>query len=145
MNNCPNNWGSDLWNVLHYITTKYDLRKKSEYKIFFYNVVPAILTCKKCSNNYKNHIRNYPIKLNSKNDLIIWLYNIHNQTNKTLDKPIYPLKLFINKIKNYDEFTKISSKSTTNYILYMQNYIRYSENIKIKIEFSNFLYFILNI
>ena len=83
------NWGKNLWNILHFITTKYDPLLRKDYEIFFVKIVPIILTCKKCSDNYKDHIVQLKIDLSSREALVLWLYKIHNRTNRSLNKKEY--------------------------------------------------------
>ena len=68
MNKVPQNkinWGRNLWNILHFITTRYDTSLRKDYEVFFTKIVPIILTCKKCSDNLINHINQLKIVLSS--------------------------------------------------------------------------------
>ena len=146
MNKVPQNkinWGRNLWNILHFITTRYDTSLRKEYEVFFTKIVPIILTCKKCSDNYKNHIKLLKIDLSSREALVFWLYKIHNRTNKNLNKEEYPFEKFNDKLKNYNYFKRTASNSTTTYIVYMQKHLK-CDNLKLKIAFSKFISFIFS-
>ena len=110
---------------------------------FFTKIVPIILTCKKCSDNYKNHIKQLKIDLSSREALVFWLYKIHNRTNKNLNKEEYPFEKFNDKLKNYNYFKRTASNSTTTYIVYMQKHLK-CDNLKLKIAFSKFVSFIFS-
>ena len=87
----PNIWGPYFWFTLHTITLSYPdkptYENKRQYNDFFIglqNVIP----CPKCREHYKNHLSNYPIStaLDSKEHLVIWLFNMHNIVNESLGK-----------------------------------------------------------
>jgi len=79
-----NIWGPPMWFILHTITFNYPIEpkecdKKRVYNFFIslYNVLP----CSICRKNYKQHLLEYPIKLDSRKDLVYWLINLHNEVN----------------------------------------------------------------
>ena len=90
----PEFWGPSGWKFLHSITFQYPMKPtiddKAHYKEFF-NSLKYTLPCQKCAYHYAKHIRKYPIDsaLNSKDDLVKWLINIHNEVNKSLGKREY--------------------------------------------------------
>jgi hypothetical protein len=90
----PEFWGASGWKFLHSITFQYPMKPtvddKAQYKEFF-NSLKYTLPCQKCAYHYAKHIRKYPIDsaLNSKDDLVKWLINIHNEVNKSLGKREY--------------------------------------------------------
>jgi len=101
----PEVWGPNAWILLHTITLVYPHKPtnndKLNYKKFF-NSLDKILPCDWCSHNYKIHLNKYPIEnyLNSKKNVVQWLINIHNETNKVLNKNIhFTYDDFINKYK----------------------------------------------
>tara|TARA_Y100000389_G_C17383210_1_gene475524 strand:+ start:677 stop:1114 length:438 start_codon:yes stop_codon:yes gene_type:complete len=105
----PEIWGPHAWVLLHTITLVYPHKPtnndKQTYKNFFINLY-NILPCDWCSHNYKIHLDKYPIDnyLNSKKNIVQWLINIHNETNKLLNKNIY--FTYDNFITKYKEIYK---------------------------------------
>lgn len=99
----PSIWGSAGWKFLHYITFTYPNHPTDEDKesyLNFFNYVGQVLPCKNCRINYKNHQIKYPLNdvvLSTKQNLVNWLINIHNEVNKINGK----------KIMNYDEVINI--------------------------------------
>ena len=93
-------WGRELWHSLHIITFNYPVDPTNEDKInydnFFKNI-QFIIPCIKCQKHYRENLVKYPIRLNTKIDLIKWLIDIHNEVNISLNK----------KILNYDEAMNI--------------------------------------
>jgi hypothetical protein len=97
----PNIWGPGAWLFLHSITLNYPHNPskidKEEITNFF-NIVGNILPCFYCRDNYKRHIIEFPIKTESKKDLVYWLIDIHNDVNKELGKPILSRQEAMDKI-----------------------------------------------
>jgi hypothetical protein len=84
----PRIWGPHGWKFLHYVTFSYPENPTNEdkenYK-FFFNSVGSILPCFTCRENYKNHLKKFPLDdntLKTQFNLVSWLINIHNEVNK---------------------------------------------------------------
>lgn len=90
----PKIWGPYLWQILHYITTTYQVENKKEYAYFFCKIVPHILPCKPCRQHFRMHMKRHPIQLESREKLVQWLFIIHNVVNKILGKPRYKIGVF---------------------------------------------------
>lgn len=90
----PEFWGSSGWKFLHSITFQYPVKPtvddKAHYKEFF-NSLKYTLPCQKCAYHYSKHLRKYPIDiaLKSKDDLVKWLIDVHNEVNISLGKRKY--------------------------------------------------------
>lgn len=137
---CPDKWGGDLWKLLHFITTQYEPRKKKEFRRFFTEIVGSILPCNKCSVNYKYHLKKNPIRLESKEELMLWLFEIHNMTNTLLKKK----KLTKTQFKSINWVKKDILRSFEGYTLLIQMELRGSDDVLFQIAFSQFLSFIMN-
>lgn len=115
----PNIWGPPLWFSLHLITLNYPNNPrnidKHNFKNFFESLI-NVIPCNYCKHNFKIHMKKLPIDnaLNNKNTLVKWLFNIHNLTNKHLNKNIFTYQQFISKYR-----TILQKKNNyTNYICY---------------------------
>ena len=104
-----NQWGPPAWYFLHAITLNYPknptYNDKMNYMNFFKSI-GYVLPCPKCGMNYNKNIQENPIDnhLNSREDLIQWLINIHNNVNIELNKPSYyynDMMYFLNNSKLY--------------------------------------------
>ena len=88
----PTIWGPPAWKFLHTITFQYPEyptdKDKKEYFIFF-NSLRNVLPCPNCREHYSNNFQKYPIRLESRNDLIEWLIDIHNEVNEMTQKRKY--------------------------------------------------------
>lgn len=93
-------WGPYYWYFFHALTFTYEKDKKEIYKNFFYNI-KNILPCPVCRLHYSKYIEKYKPDdyLNSKKEMIDWLYRFHNRVNKGLRKKQFNYKnLSINSI-----------------------------------------------
>ena len=83
----PNVWGPPGWNFLHYISFTYPNNPTKEDKekyLNFFKYVGDVLPCEKCRYNYKKHQEKKPLNdtvLSSKQNLVKWLIDIHNEVN----------------------------------------------------------------
>ena len=80
----PTIWGPAAWKFLHTITFQYPEvptdDDKRKYYIFF-NSLKYVLPCPNCREHYSNNFEKRPIKLESRDDFIKWLIDIHNEVN----------------------------------------------------------------
>lgn len=84
----PALWGKHAWYVMHRITMYYPVEptpiNKENIKIFF-NTIHKVLPCDTCRDGFKNNLTMHPltpVQLSSREELIKWLFNLHNQTNQ---------------------------------------------------------------
>ena len=115
-------WGPYFWFTLHTITLSYPdkptYENKRQFNDFFM-VLQHIIPCDKCKKHYRNHITNFPIStaLDSKEHLVIWLFNLHNVVNKDLGKKEFLFSEFQEKYRRIYAPTipeKIISPSLSN-------------------------------
>lgn len=104
----PEIWGSNIWYLLH-IIVQHPNSPNYKYKQFFYTL-QYLLPCPKCRNNYIKHILNETISSDN-NKLSKWLFNIHNNVNKDIGKPI----LTYNEVYQFweNEFIKLNNIENT--------------------------------
>ena len=91
MNN-NNIWGPPAWIFLHTITFNYPNNPSEQDKQNYYNFFDSlkyVLPCDKCKKHYKENSRDLKDNLNSRDDLVKWLIDIHNEVNKSNNKRIY--------------------------------------------------------
>ena len=90
----PKFWGPHAWIFLHSITMSYPKEPTEQDKqtyIKFFNDLQNIIPCEKCADNYNRHLQDFPIgdALETRETMVQWLINVHNEVNKDLGKPIY--------------------------------------------------------
>lgn len=105
----PNIWGPGAWTFLHSVTLNYPKRPtyldKQRYSQFF-NDIQYILPCPICKQHYKLNLKENPIQLDSRDNLVRWLVLIHNKVNQKNNKRMWSLDEFYEKYKKMysDEF-----------------------------------------
>ena len=107
-------WGKHGWIFLHYVTFNYPINPTQEnidnYYNFFYSL-QYILPCDICKKHYSNNLLKHNLigALKTRNTLIRWLIDIHNDINYELGKPIL----------SYDKaLQKLDKVDNNNYIYY---------------------------
>jgi hypothetical protein len=111
----PKIWGPPAWTFLHSVTFQYPDNPteldKQKYQQFFESL-KYTLPCPTCKEHYSINFEKLPIRLNTRDELIKWLIDIHNEVNIKNNKKVY----------SYDEvFTKYTElyedKKTNNNII----------------------------
>ena len=101
----PEFWGPSGWKFLHSVTFQYPIKPtvndKAHYKEFF-NSLKHTLPCEKCAYHYTAHLRKFPIDsaLETREKLVRWLINVHNEVNKSLGKREYSYEEVIDIYKD---------------------------------------------
>lgn len=106
MNFDPKIWGPHAWNFMHYITLGYpdnpsDIIKKNAYNLFM--SLKYLLPCETCRYNFTTHVDRRPLTdeiLSSKDRLVNWLVDIHNDVNASVGKPLMAYDDAIKKYNN---------------------------------------------
>ena len=125
----PDIWGPHGWKFMHYVSLGYPTNPtetdKQNYKTF-YTSLQHILPCEKCAQNYSHNLQKYPIDnhLESRDTLIKWAIDIHNQVNNELNKTELTyenaLSLYTSgKNESLDYYFKIAVLVIILYFLYM--------------------------
>jgi len=83
-------WGPRLWYLLHTYSIKIDLTPDNRNLWgHFLKASLAVMNCPKCQSHFSEELRSHNLKTMSKDDLIEWLYTLHNEINQTNLKPIF--------------------------------------------------------
>ena len=119
----PELWGECAWKFLHYVTFAYpdnpSEQDRTNYKNFFMQLV-YVLPCKVCQLNYRKHIERLPLtnrELSSKISLVKWLFNIHNEVNHSMGKPILGFEKFLALYQNKSKCKNINLGTVLTIIL----------------------------
>jgi len=101
-------WGKHGWIFLHYVTFNYPINPTQQdidnYYDFFYSL-KFVLPCDICKKHYSNNLLKHNLigALKSRNLLIRWLIDIHNEVNKELGKPILSYDKALIKLDKVDK------------------------------------------
>ena len=113
----PKKWGPPGWKFLHSITFEYPEKPtnldKEKYYTFF-NSLKNVLPCPNCRIHYGQNLEKYPIKLETREELIHWLIDIHNEVNKLTGKRIYSYE---EVYKEYDYGMDTGGKTNFNFLI----------------------------
>lgn len=98
----PDVWGPIFWHAMHIVSLAYPVQPteadKAGAKAFFESLV-SVLPCPICREHYAAKIKESPIALESKGELIYWVWDIHNQVNTLLNKPTITIEQFMDHMR----------------------------------------------
>lgn len=112
----PKIWGSSGWEFMHYITLAYPDNPTQEEKDnirMFFSSVGKVLPCESCRVNFSKHLLKYPLNelvISNRNNLVRWLYNIHNEVNIMHNKEVFSFEKFISKYMFREDTNDTSNK-----------------------------------
>ena len=111
MNN-NNIWGPPAWTFLHTVTYNYPENPTDDDKRNFYNFfmnLQHVLPCEKCKAHYKQNIKKYDLSesLDSRENLVKWLIDLHNDVNRDNGKSIWSYSEVYNKYREMYNQTNI--------------------------------------
>jgi Erv1 / Alr family len=100
----PGVWGPIFWTMLHITTLGYPdtpTNNEKEAAVAFFESLKTTLPCPICKQHYADTLQQFPVQqaVGSKQDLIRWLFVIHNEVNKQLQKPQVSWDAFIQTMK----------------------------------------------
>lgn len=104
----PEEWGPHIWKSIHYITMGYPKNPSNKIKNIYRDFLISfkyVLPCSMCANHYKEHLEKYPLTddvMSSKENLMKWGIDIHNEVNKMKGKGILSYDNAIKNITNND-------------------------------------------
>jgi hypothetical protein len=116
-------WGPAGWLFLHCITFGYPYAinqdneqhraKPDEYYNFFY-YLGKVMPCRYCRESYQQFFKELDLSksLNTRQDLVKWLYDIHNKVNHKLGVPACNIPSFDELIQQYEAY-RAKCKPTT--------------------------------
>lgn len=85
----PKLWGPALWHFIHTTCLIYPAepteKDKKRYSFFFRNL-KHIIPCPFCQTHYKENIKKFPPKLESRDSLFKWSIDFHNLVNEATGK-----------------------------------------------------------
>jgi hypothetical protein len=89
----PDSWGPFFWHTIHIVALGYPAQEPSYgYKKAakdFYESLKFLIPCPVCRDHYNTHLEKYPLTphLDRRQDLFRWTILLHNEVNKSLNKP----------------------------------------------------------
>ena len=125
----PDFWGKQAWHFIHSIALNYPENPTEDDKnnyILFLNSLEYVLPCPICGYHFKQNMELTPPKLTNKTDFFNWTVDMHNEVNKSNNKPIITYEqAFKEVIKNgkspMDNVTISMANSLLNRIKNLKN------------------------
>ena len=107
----PDVWGPIFWNAMHIVSLAYPANPTEEEKAgtrAFFESLTTVLPCPICREHYKEKIVASPPAVNSKGELIVWVWEIHNEVNKMLQKPEMSMEDFLARMKHLGQTKQVA-------------------------------------
>lgn len=81
-------WPNSFWYVLHFAAHHYDPTKRQGFIDLINSYKNGVLPCASCTKHFNEMITNDPVEphLNTQNELIAYVNNLHNNVNIRLGK-----------------------------------------------------------
>ena len=122
-------WGPRYWYFLHSLVASYPEIPSETDKLLYqqmFILFVKLLPCTKCFFHFTTILKTFPPNMTSRNDLILWGFNIHNKVNIRLNRKPLKLKHF-NKM-----YQEINHQYLYDFIMYnfnraYQNQIPYND------------------
>ena len=115
----PHIWGPIFWSTLHiaslgYSDTPTDRQRKNAAA--FYESLVDMLPCPICRNHYEQNLSEMPVKeaLNSRMELVKWVFDMHNRINVQLGKRQITFGEFIKSMQNLEKAKESRPPSHSN-------------------------------
>lgn len=87
--------GRNAWALLHSVAATYPIEPKEEDKKYMKDFIFGLaktFPCKICSKHFVKILQQDPIKLDTREDLVYYLCDVHNIVNKFLKKELFDCK-----------------------------------------------------
>lgn len=102
-----NNWGPQLWNIMHLFSYNYDnnpdyITKQNAFN--FFTSICLLLPCDYCKNHCYSYIQDNPPKVETKDELINWVLSFHNSVNRRSHKQTWTRQQLDSKYDTGDAF-----------------------------------------
>ena len=116
----PNEWGNNCWRFLHASSfawpEKPSVDQRESAKCFYENL-GNMLPCPRCRKHYKAHIRKNPPKVRSREELSMWLVDLHNEVNRSQGRP----EIDYGTVKRHYLENSHEMRCETQYVQYLED------------------------
>ena len=100
----PDVWGPIFWHTMHIVSLGYNpepTKKEQDDAVRFYKSLETMLPCGVCRAHYSEFLREMPVEqaVGSRDDLIYWVFQLHNKVNVNLGKREFTFDKFIQAMR----------------------------------------------
>jgi len=97
----PDVWGPIFWATMHIATLGYPVQPTQhdqEQAVHFYESLTVMIPCPICRDHYSHILTEMPVKdaVKGRDELINWVFRVHNKVNAQLDKPEITWEAYVN-------------------------------------------------
>lgn len=123
----PAVWGPIFWTTMHIVSLGYSPKPTEEEQYAataFYNSLAHTIPCPICRTHYSMFLKSMPVEeaVGSRDELIQWVFTIHNKVNTQLGKKEITFEQYIQTMQRLSEKDSIqigsSSPSAANILAY---------------------------
>jgi hypothetical protein len=115
----PEVWGPIFWRTMHIVSLGYPPNPTEQEKdaaIKFFESLQYVIPCPICREHYQHFYAAEPPHIGSRDELIAWVFDLHNKVNEQLGKPVFTWEQFIASMYALREGG--SGSSNPNWLLY---------------------------
>ncbi len=83
--------GSNTWSLLHTVAATYPQRPSAiqqKHARQFYHRIAEFYPCSYCAKDFRDAIKQHPVRTESREALSVWVCERHNEVNEKLGKPV---------------------------------------------------------
>ena len=115
----PDVWGPIFWQTMHIVSLGYNpepSKQEQEDAVKLYTSLKTMLPCGICRAHYSEFLREMPIEhaVGSRDDLIYWVFQLHNKVNKNLGKREFTFDEYIRSMRNLAASERLSIFTPSN-------------------------------
>ncbi len=109
----PAVWGPIFWTTMHIVSLGYSPKPSEEEQYAataFYNSLAKTIPCPICRSHYTMFLKEMPVEnaVKSRDDLVHWVYTIHNKVNVQLGKPELSFNDYIKTMQRLSERNSVT-------------------------------------
>lgn len=86
------------WSLLHQTAVQFPLQPSSQETsdmMQWIRLFGILFPCEDCRYHLNRYIETHPINASSREAIIFWCWRLHNDVNKRLHKPLFPLSHYL--------------------------------------------------
>ena len=115
----PDVWGPIFWQTMHIVSLGYNpepSKQEQEDAVKLYTSLKTMLPCGICRAHYSEFLREMPIEhaVGSRDDLIYWVFQLHNKVNMNLGKREFTFDEYIRSMRNLAASERLSIFTPSN-------------------------------
>ena len=88
--------GRHSWTLLHSLAAYFPAAPSAEQSaaaLCFIRTIADLYPCRHCAEDFQDSLRDNPPRIGSREELSVWMCELHNRVNAKLDKPLWSCDL----------------------------------------------------